>query len=125
VDLAPVGKRESLGHCRLTDSPARTNVALFLHRAVRLVIPRVADPRTLPTKWAYTLRDPRSRVQVDSALWFLRLLPLGILQGIHFGMDTGEMVVEQRRRWIHDDPIIEGGLRRSHCPVTPYATPQR
>ncbi len=24
-------------HCRLTDSPARTNVALFLHRAVRLI----------------------------------------------------------------------------------------
>jgi hypothetical protein len=24
------------GHCRLTVSPARTDVALFLHRAVRL-----------------------------------------------------------------------------------------
>ena len=31
------------GHCRLTASPARTNVALFLHRAVRLIILRVAD----------------------------------------------------------------------------------
>ena len=38
VDLAPVGKREGLGHCWVTDSPARTNMALFLHRAVRLVI---------------------------------------------------------------------------------------
>ena len=24
-------------HCRLTDSPARTNLALFIHRAVRLI----------------------------------------------------------------------------------------
>ncbi|WHZ28282.1 MAG: hypothetical protein OJF51_003080 [Nitrospira sp.] len=31
------------GHCRLTDSPARTNVVLFLHRTVRLIILRVAD----------------------------------------------------------------------------------
>ena len=35
--------RLALGHCRLTDSPARTNVALFIHRAVRLIILRVAD----------------------------------------------------------------------------------
>ena len=34
--------QEDLGHCRLTDSPARTNVALFLHRAVRLISLRVA-----------------------------------------------------------------------------------
>ncbi|HEX5543925.1 MAG TPA: hypothetical protein VFX10_00445 [Nitrospira sp.] len=31
------------GHCRLTDSPARTDVALFIHRAVRLIPLRVAD----------------------------------------------------------------------------------
>ena len=31
------------GHCRLTDSPARTDMALFIHRAVRLIILRVAD----------------------------------------------------------------------------------
>jgi hypothetical protein len=31
------------GHCRLTDSPARTTVVLFLHRTVRLILLRVAD----------------------------------------------------------------------------------
>jgi len=35
--------RLALRHCRLTDSPARTNMALFIHRAVRLIILRVAD----------------------------------------------------------------------------------
>ncbi|MDI3464817.1 MAG: hypothetical protein OJF50_003638 [Nitrospira sp.] len=39
----PSANVKTLGHCRLTDSPARTNVALFLHRAVRLIILRVAD----------------------------------------------------------------------------------
>jgi hypothetical protein len=32
-----------VGHRRLTDSPARTNVVLFIHRTVRLIILRVAD----------------------------------------------------------------------------------
>ncbi|WHZ25267.1 MAG: hypothetical protein OJF51_000062 [Nitrospira sp.] len=31
-----------VGHRRLTDSPARTNVVLFIHRTVRLIILRVA-----------------------------------------------------------------------------------
>ena len=30
-------------HCRLTDSPARTDMVLFIHRTVRLIILRVAD----------------------------------------------------------------------------------
>jgi hypothetical protein len=30
-------------HCRLTDSPARTNMVLFIHRTVRLTILRVVD----------------------------------------------------------------------------------
>jgi len=33
-------------HCRLTVSPARTNVALFIHRAVRLIILRAVDLAT-------------------------------------------------------------------------------
>ncbi|HET7058305.1 MAG TPA: hypothetical protein VFI05_06195 [Nitrospiraceae bacterium] len=32
-----------LRHWALTDSPARTDVALFIHRAVHLIILRVAD----------------------------------------------------------------------------------
>jgi hypothetical protein len=39
----PFSDVKSFGDCRLTGSPARTNVALFLHRAVRLIILRVAD----------------------------------------------------------------------------------
>jgi len=30
-------------HCRLTNSPARTDVVLFIHRTVRLSILHVAD----------------------------------------------------------------------------------
>src|SRR5690242_1725560 len=37
------------GYCRLTDSPARTDVALFLHRAVRL-LRRRADLSTVFTE---------------------------------------------------------------------------
>ncbi len=32
-----------MGHCQLTDSLARTDVVLFIHRTVRLIILRVAD----------------------------------------------------------------------------------
>jgi hypothetical protein len=43
TDSRPSADVKTLGHCRLTDSPARTNVALFIHRAVRLIILPVAD----------------------------------------------------------------------------------
>jgi len=33
-------------HCQLTDSLARTNVVLFIHRTVRLLIHRVVDLNT-------------------------------------------------------------------------------
>ena len=39
----PSANVKRFGHCRLTDSPARTNVVLFIHRTVRLIILRVAD----------------------------------------------------------------------------------
>jgi hypothetical protein len=51
VNLAPVRGRIRLRHCRLIVSPARTDVALFLHRAVRLIILRVADLAFLPSSW--------------------------------------------------------------------------
>jgi len=43
VDLAPSATVKGFGRCRLTDSPARTHVALFLHRAVRLLLCRLAE----------------------------------------------------------------------------------
>jgi hypothetical protein len=39
--LAPV--RKASRHCRLTDSPARTSVVLFIHRTLHLIILRVMD----------------------------------------------------------------------------------
>lgn len=45
----------------LTDSPARTGVALFIHRAVRLIIPRVAD-------LAAALRD--SLLSILKLFWY-------------------------------------------------------
>jgi hypothetical protein len=44
--LSSTGHWALTRHCRLTDSPARTNMVLFIHRTVRLVILRVVDLRT-------------------------------------------------------------------------------
>jgi hypothetical protein len=63
--LAASHKHEDLGHCRLTDSPARTNVTLFLHRAVRLIILRVVNLAPVRKCEAHSsaLRGPRLRAQ--------------------------------------------------------------
>jgi len=39
----PHARPQAWRHRRLTNSPARTNLALFIHRAVRLIMLRVAD----------------------------------------------------------------------------------
>ncbi|WHZ25505.1 MAG: hypothetical protein OJF51_000300 [Nitrospira sp.] len=50
TDSRPSADVKRFGHCRLTHSPARTNVVLFLHRTVRLIILRVADRWALPVE---------------------------------------------------------------------------
>ena len=84
------------GHCQLTDSLARTDVVLFIHRTVRLTILRVAD---------LAAAEPRSGVSRHAGVGRVRRRAiLNILRGSVSSCATFKQAISSRRKIVFQQP---------------------